>query len=83
MKKDGLLEKTIRSVIRRIAKALNYISGGKITPNFITIFSLLAYILIAYGIAKGQFVISGFAVLFLGFLILSTANLPVYKKLLG
>ena len=66
MKKDGLLETTIRLIIRKVAKALNYISGGKITPNFITIFSLLAYILIAYGIAQGQFVISGFGVLFFG-----------------
>lgn len=66
MKKDGLLETTIRSVIRRVAKALNYISGGKITPNFITVLGLLAYLLIAYGIAQGQFVLSGFGVLFFG-----------------
>jgi len=41
----------VRAIMRIIAKALNKISGGKITPNSVTIVGLLAHVPIAYLIA--------------------------------
>lgn len=41
----------VRSVMRGIAKLLNSLSGGKLSPNSITITGLLAHIPIAYLIA--------------------------------
>lgn len=41
----------VRAIMRQIARTLNWLSGGKITPNTVTIVGLLAHIPIAYLIA--------------------------------
>jgi CDP-diacylglycerol--glycerol-3-phosphate 3-phosphatidyltransferase len=45
----------VRVVMKQVAKALNKISGGKITPNSVTVTGLLAHIPIAILIASGHF----------------------------
>ena len=54
-----LIKKIIRSFMQQIAKAINKLSGGKISPNFITIFGLIGHIPIVYFIAQGQLKIAG------------------------
>lgn len=41
----------VRKIVRQFAKLLNRLSGGKLTPNMITITGLLAHLLIAWLIA--------------------------------
>lgn len=48
------MKEFIRSVMRIVARGLNAMSGGLITPNMITITSLLAHIPIAYLIATSH-----------------------------
>jgi len=48
----------VRSFMRMLAKGLHKVSGGKVTPNIVTLVSVLAYIPIAYYIAKGEFVLA-------------------------
>lgn len=58
---NSLLDKvrdTVRAGMRVIARFLNAISGGKLTPNMITIVGLLAHIPIAYLIADGQLILA-------------------------
>ncbi len=43
----------IRSVMRRIAKVLNTITGGKLSPNTITLIGLMGHLLVGYMIAVG------------------------------
>lgn len=45
----------VRRFIRVIARVLNALTGGRITPTFITCISLLAHLPIAWLIAKGYF----------------------------
>lgn len=56
----------IRSKITILAKLLNKLSGGKITPNSITIIGLLAHIFIAYLIADGYYTISAILLIVFG-----------------
>lgn len=56
----------IRSKIAILAKLLNKLSGGKITPNSITIIGLLAHIFIAYLIADGYYIISAILLIVFG-----------------
>lgn len=52
----------VRSFMNTIAKTLNNVSGGRITPNFITLTGLLMHVPIAWLIAQGYF---GYAALLL------------------
>jgi len=45
------IRSAVRAVVRSIAKILNRLSGGKITPAMVTYTSLLAHVLIAWLIA--------------------------------
>lgn len=60
------IKKIIRSFMQKIAKALNKLSGGKISPNFITVFGLLAHIPIVFFIAQGQLQIAGVLLIIFG-----------------
>ena len=44
----------VRSLMRRVAHALHWVSGGAITPNSITLTSFLMHAPIAYLVAQGQ-----------------------------
>lgn len=59
-------KKIIRSFIRQIAKLLNKISGGRISPNLITVLGLLAHVLIVYFILQGQSRIAGVLLIVFG-----------------
>lgn len=61
-----LIKKIIRSFMQQIAKAINKLSGGKISPNFITIFGLIGHIPIVYFIAQGQLKIAGILLIIFG-----------------
>lgn len=54
MKAIEAARSAVRSVIKLFAAFLNKVSGGKLTPNFITLTSLLAHVPIAALIAYGQ-----------------------------
>lgn len=45
------MRQTVRKFMGRLAKSLNNFSGGKITPNLVTLTGLMAHVLIAYLIA--------------------------------
>lgn len=51
----GTLREMIRAVIRQLAKVLNRLSGGRITPNSITITSLLGHLPIAWLIITNHY----------------------------
>jgi CDP-diacylglycerol--glycerol-3-phosphate 3-phosphatidyltransferase len=44
----------VRAIMRVFARALNALSGGKLSPNVVTIVGLLAHLPIAYFIAVGK-----------------------------
>jgi CDP-diacylglycerol---glycerol-3-phosphate 3-phosphatidyltransferase len=58
----------VRRVMRLIAKLLNQISGGRISPNMVTMVSLLAHIPIAYLIARGYFGYAAIGIIIFGLL---------------
>jgi phosphatidylglycerophosphate synthase len=59
------IRNNVRKFMRSIARFLNTISGGKITPNMVTITSLVAHLPIAYFIATGShFLAAGLLVVF-------------------
>jgi phosphatidylglycerophosphate synthase len=45
----------VRTLMRSVARFLNKISGGRLSPNFVTVFGLLMHIPIALMIAHGYF----------------------------
>lgn len=45
---------TVKKLMRAIAKALNHLSGGRISPNTVTLIGLLAHVPIAWLIATGE-----------------------------
>lgn len=57
---------SVRSVMNTVAKTLNGLSGGRVTPNSITIFGFLAHIPIALLIADGRLVLSALLLAFFG-----------------
>ena len=66
---DSILDsvkKLVRSMMRSVAKALNRISGGRITPNSVTIVSLLAHIPIAWLIATNHYRPAGLLLIVFG-----------------
>lgn len=60
------LRRTIRKGARRLAGVLNTLSGGKLTPNTITIISLLGHIPIAWLIAMNYSVIAAVLLVIFG-----------------
>jgi CDP-diacylglycerol--glycerol-3-phosphate 3-phosphatidyltransferase len=60
----------VRSLVKagfgQIARALNFLSAGKITPNSVSVFGLLAHLPIAWLIADGQLVLAGFLLIVFG-----------------
>lgn len=48
------IRQAVRKVMRKLAKLLDSASGGKISPNFITIVGLLAHVVIALLIASQE-----------------------------
>lgn len=70
MKFIGELIDVIRSIIRnivfQIAKTLNTVTKGNVSPNSITIFSLLIHIPIAVLIAKEFNILAGFSIIIFG-----------------
>jgi phosphatidylglycerophosphate synthase len=60
------LKSAIRASFRQLAVLLNKLSGGKITPNHITIFGLVAHVPIAYLIAVGNLKIAALLLIVFG-----------------
>lgn len=56
----------VRKVMRSIAKAINSMSGGRITPNMITVVGLFAHVGIAYLIAIQEYYWSAGLLVFFG-----------------
>lgn len=56
----------IRLFMSKIAKFLNNVSNGKITPNGITLFGFIMHIPIAYLIATGNLVVAGLGLIIFG-----------------
>ncbi|MDZ7785913.1 MAG: CDP-alcohol phosphatidyltransferase family protein [Candidatus Saccharibacteria bacterium] len=58
---SGALEtvrNAVRNIVKQIAGVLHRLSGGSITPNMVTVTSLLAHVPIAYFIATGSYVLA-------------------------
>lgn len=49
----------VKAFMRRVARALNTLSGGRISPNAITLTSLLMHVVIAWLISQGYFIYAG------------------------
>ena len=49
----------VRSFMHQLAKGIDTVSGGRITPNMITIVGLLAHVYIAYLISQQSFIWAG------------------------
>ncbi len=56
----------IRNRMRAIARGVNQLSGGKITPNMVTITSLIAHIPITYAIATDKLLLSAILLVIFG-----------------
>lgn len=56
----------IKKYMNSIAKMLNNVSGGKITPNMVTIYGFLMHIPIAILIAFGEYKVSALLLIFFG-----------------
>lgn len=56
----------VRSIMKIVARTLNKLSFGKISPSSITITGLLAHLPIAYLIATGSFIWGGCLLIFFG-----------------
>lgn len=57
---------SLRVVMRSIAKALDSATGGRITPNTVTLIGLFAHIPIAYLIAQQQHILAAILLLYFG-----------------
>ena len=60
------LRNIVRGAIRPIAKALNSVTGGRLSPNAITLFGFAMHIPIAILIAQGYFIYAAVALAFFG-----------------
>jgi len=56
----------IRIIVYRIAMALNKVSGGRISPNMVTLVGVLAHLPISWLITKGYFCYAGIGVIIFG-----------------
>lgn len=61
-----IIRQFVRKIMRAVAKSLNKISNGKISPNFITIVGLIAHLPIALLIATDYFVIAAILLVIFG-----------------
>lgn len=68
MKKEvlNLIKDTVRDGVRHIARWVHRVTGGKVTPNAITVFGLLMHIPIAIFIARGRLVLAGILLIIFG-----------------
>jgi phosphatidylglycerophosphate synthase len=60
------VRKLVRLFMTRVAKDLDKLSGGRISPNMITIVGLLAHIPIAWLIATNQYVLAAILLIIFG-----------------
>lgn len=60
------IRQVFRRAIRVIAKDLNGLTGGKLTPNMVTIFGLLMHIPIAFLIIADYWIAAGIALIIFG-----------------
>lgn len=60
------IRQLVRKFMRNIAKFLNSLSMGKLSPNTVTMVGLLAHLPIAYFIANGEFLIAAVLLVFFG-----------------
>ncbi len=58
----------VRAQMRKLAKALNKLSDGKLTPNHITLISLAGHLLVAAAILSGNYVLAAFLLVGFGLL---------------
>lgn len=56
----------VRAIMRQIARALNTVTGGHLSPHVVTIFGFLMHIPIAVLIARGYFIYAGLGLAFFG-----------------
>ena len=56
----------VRKMMRHVARAVNHLSGGKLTPNQVTISGLIAHVPIVWLIATGHGVIAGVMLIIFG-----------------
>lgn len=63
---DAIKNFVKKAIMKPIARGLNSVSGGRITPSQVTIFGLLAHLPIAYLIARGKFDIAAVLLVIFG-----------------
>jgi phosphatidylglycerophosphate synthase len=56
----------VRSLARSVAKLLNSLSGGRLSPNSVTLFGFVMHIPIALLIARGYFIYGGIGLIIFG-----------------
>lgn len=56
----------VRSLFTRLAKGLNQLTGGRLTPNMVTVFGLLMHLPIAWLIATQSYVWAGVLLIIFG-----------------
>lgn len=56
----------VRTGMRALAKSLNKASSGKISPNMVTLISLLAHLPVAYAIASGYYLLAAIGLVVFG-----------------
>lgn len=49
----GIIEAEVRTVMRQVARLLNFLSAGRLSPNLVTILGLVGYIPVVWLVAKG------------------------------
>lgn len=69
--------------MERLARGLHVISGGRITPNMVTITGLLAHIVIAFCIARGQLALAALLLVIFGLFDALDGSLARLQKIAG
>lgn len=62
------IRENVRAYLRKVAKWVNRITGGKVTPNAITIFGFFMHVPIAISIARGRFGLAALLLVVFGLL---------------
>lgn len=60
------VQTTVKALFTQIARFLNFVSGGKLHPNMVTMFSFLGHLPIVWLIATGHLVIAGLLLIVFG-----------------
>lgn len=60
------IKRGTRDVMRRMAAGLDHVSGGRITPNGVTVFGFAMHLPIAYFVATGQFITAAILLVIFG-----------------